>query len=180
MFRRFVPNFARIAEPLNRKLRKDEPTKFDSLTTEETEAFETLKSKLVEPPVLALPRGKGRYTVDTDACNEQVGCVLLQEQPDGVKRPIGYWPRTLTTAERAYGTTHRECLAVIWAVLILRPYLEGTRFTIRTDHDALRWILNMSDATGKRQDGDYDYPNWSLISNTELVLNTRQQMLYLD
>lgn len=68
-----------------------------------------------------------------------------------MKQPIWYCYRTLKTEERAYETTHRECLAVIWAVLILRSYLKGSRFTIRTDHQALRWILNMSDATGKME-----------------------------
>lgn len=38
---------------------------------------------------------------------------------------------------------------MIWAVLMLRPYVEGRRFTIRTDHESLRWNLNMADATGK-------------------------------
>lgn len=33
----------------------------------------------------------------------------------------------------------------------LRTYLEGTRFTARTDQDALRWILNLSDATDQAQ-----------------------------
>ena len=149
VFRRFVPNFARIAAPLNRKLRKGEPTVFGPLNEEEMGALEELKKRLIEPPILTLPRRDGRYTVDTDACDKQVGCVLLQEQPEVPARPIGYWSRSLNQAERAYDTTHRECLAVVWAVLLLRPYLEGTRYTIRTDHDALRWILNMADATGK-------------------------------
>lgn len=38
---------------------------------------------------------------------------------------------------------------MIWEIQMLRTYLEGRCFTIRTDHDALRWILNMADATGK-------------------------------
>lgn len=90
IFRRLIPKFARIAAPLNRKLRKDEATKFDHLTEEERKNFETLKSKLIEPSLLALTRVKGRYTFDTDACNEQVLCVLLKEQPEGMKEPIWY------------------------------------------------------------------------------------------
>jgi len=33
-----------------------------------------------------------------------------------------------------------------WASLLLRPYAEGTRFTIRTDHAALKWMLHMDRA----------------------------------
>ncbi|MBR7801844.1 hypothetical protein KDM90_17685, partial [Undibacterium sp. FT137W] len=38
-----------------------------------------------------------------------------------------------------------ECLGVIWAVQLLRPYLEGSRFIVRSDHEPLRWLLNLGD-----------------------------------
>jgi len=149
VFRRFVPNFARVSAPLNDKLRKGEPARFAGLTDEETTAFDRLKDLLTSPPILALPRADGHFTLDTDACDRQVGCVLLQAQPDDQMRPVGYWSRTLTAPERNYSTTERECLAVVWAVLLLRPYLDGVRFTVRTDHSALRWILNLNDTTAR-------------------------------
>jgi hypothetical protein len=40
----------------------------------------------------------------------------------------------------------KECLAIVWAILQLRPYLEGKRFVIRTDHKSLGWVLNLADA----------------------------------
>ena len=113
VFRRFIPNFAKIAAPLTAKLQKGQPTKFEELSDEEEKAFKSLKSKLVNPPILALPRSEGKFTLDTDACDTQVGCVLLQDQPDGHARPIGYWSRKLTKAEQAYTTTERECLAIV-------------------------------------------------------------------
>ena len=99
--------------------------------------------------MLALPRRDGHLTLDTDACARQLGCVLLQTQPDGTDRPLGYWSRSLSSAERNYDTTERECLAVVWSVLLLRPYLVGTRFTVRTDHSPLKWLLNLKDSTGR-------------------------------
>ena len=106
---------------------------------------------MITPPVLALPKYGRPYTLDTDACDYQVGCVLLQLQEDNTLRPVGYWYRTLTKAEKNYSTTEKECLAIVWAVLMLRPYLEGSKFTLRTDHDSLRWIMNLSDASGRLQ-----------------------------
>ena len=150
VYRRFVPNFARIAAPLNKKLMKDQPTNFETLSAEEYDAFQTLKRRLIEPPILALPKGSKPYRLETDACDHQVGCVLTQEQDDPKDyRPIGYWSRSLTKAEKNYSATERECLAIVWSVLLLRPYLEGAPFVIRTDHDSLRWLLNIADVSGR-------------------------------
>lgn len=52
-------------------------------------------------------------------------------------------------AERDWSKSERECLAIVWAVIYLRPYLEGTRITIWTDHNSLRWLLNMSEASSR-------------------------------
>lgn len=55
---------------------------------------------LLSQPVIALQRSLGKYTVDTHSWHEQVGCLLLQEKPDTIAGPIGYWYRSLTKAER--------------------------------------------------------------------------------
>jgi RNase H-like domain found in reverse transcriptase len=112
-------------------------------------AFDALRASLRHPPILALPRIEEAFTLDTDASDHQLGCCLLQEQPDGTQKPIGYWSRGLTSAEKIYSTTEKECLEIVWAILHWRPYLEGQKFIIRTDHHSLQWVLNLSDAKGR-------------------------------
>jgi len=41
---------------------------------------------------------------------------------------MDYWRRSFNPDERNFSTTERECLAVLWASRILRPYVQGTRF----------------------------------------------------
>ena len=142
LYRRFIQGFAKIAAPLNKKTGKNQPYELEILTDAEFAAFEELKRRLVSPPVLALTRCGRKYTLDTDACGHQVGRALLQEPPEGGTRPVGYWSRALTDAERNYTTTEKECLAVVWGILTRRPYLYGSAFNLRTDHEALRWVLN--------------------------------------
>lgn len=52
--------------------------------------------------------------------------------------PIGVWPRSLTYEKRKYDTPQSESLAIVWAVLLLRLYLEKIKFTIKTDLDLLK------------------------------------------
>jgi len=72
-----------------------------------------------------------------------VGAALFQELDDGKLQPVAYISRRLAANELPYGVTEKECLAVVWASLKIRAYLEGDRFLVRTDHDCLRWILNI-------------------------------------
>ena len=152
VYRRFIKGFAKISRPLSNLLRKDADPDWANPPSAAVEAFEELKERLTSPPVLVLPRRDCPYMIDTDASAYQLGASLLQRQ-DADKptewMPVGYWSRTLNAAERNYSATERECLAVVWAVTSLRPYVEGTRFTIRTDHDALRWLMTLSDTSGR-------------------------------
>jgi len=84
----------------------------------------------------------------TGACANQLGCTLLPEKPDGTRLPVGYWSRGLSPAEKNYSTTERGCLGVVWSVLKLRHILDGHRFVIRTDHQALSWIYSTTDSSG--------------------------------
>ena len=74
---------------------------------------------------------------------------MFQEDEEGVRHPVGFWSRSLLPPERNYSASERECLAVIWVVQILRPYIENTTFTVFTDHAALRWMFNLSDASNR-------------------------------
>ena len=151
VFRRFVKDYAETSRPLNEMLQKDRMSSFgkEPPTERQMESFEILKAAFLEPPVLALPKLGKPYMLDTDASAYQLGCVLLQEQENGEWKPVGYWSRTLNSAEKAYSPTERECLAVVWSVTKLRPYIEMTKFTVRTDHNALRWLMNIDDPTGR-------------------------------
>ena len=149
VYRRFVNGFATVAGPLTRLLRKGVPDPLPPFEKDQIEAFEKLKSILSNPPILRLPRVGLQYSLDTDACDEQIGCTLLQTHEDGHRYPIGFWSRQLNDAERNYSVSEKECLAIVWAVQTLRPYLERERFVINTDHHALKWLLNIADASGR-------------------------------
>ena len=90
--------------------------------------------------------------IETDASAYQLGATLLQQQNETEPNewtPIGYRSKTLTDCEWNYSTTEREYFSVVWAVTTLRPYIEGQKFTIRTHYDALRWLMTLTNSSGR-------------------------------
>ena len=104
------------------------------------EAFDTLKQALVSSPILAYPDPNAEFILDTDASNFGIGSVLSQVQ-DGHEKVIAYYSKTLNKPERRYCVTRRELLAIVASVKHFHHYLYGRKFRIRTDHGALRWLM---------------------------------------
>jgi len=73
VFRRFVSNFAWIATPLTDLMGSTAPVTVPPWTAVQLFAFEELKRRLTEPPMLILPRAGHKYMLDVDACGTQVG-----------------------------------------------------------------------------------------------------------
>jgi len=115
---------------------------------EQQDAFEELKRKLTEAPVLACPDFNEKFVLQTDASDIGLGAVLTQKV-QGEERVIAFASRRLIAAEENYSATEKECLAIIWAIRKLRCYLEGYRFVVITDHLALKWLNSIDNPTGR-------------------------------
>ena len=144
-YRRFVKNFSVITKPLNNLTTKEASLNWDDICQE---AFDTLKTKLASPGVMAFPQDKGTYILDTDACDVGIGAVLCQQQ-DGVERVVAYGSHSLNRAERDYCVTDKELLAVRYFMEYLRYYLLGRTFMVRTDHQAIRWLFLLKHPKGR-------------------------------
>ncbi|KAJ9557076.1 hypothetical protein OSB04_011690 [Centaurea solstitialis] len=133
-YRRFIANFSRIAQPLTTLTQKDKKFVWGE---KQEEAFQTLKQKLCNAPILALPEGTDNFVVYCDASHQGLGCVLMQNE-----KVIAYASRQLKVHEKNYTTHDLELGAVVFALKIWRHYLYGTKCTIYTDHKSLQHILD--------------------------------------
>lgn len=124
------PNVLRVAASLNMMLCRDQSMSLPLVINEEKLAVERLEDLLANLPVLSPPQVAVYYTVDADASDNHIGCVLSQQQPDGPDRPIGYWSRALNDKDKELAIAHQQCLDVIWVVLMLCLYLEGNRIPV--------------------------------------------------
>lgn len=100
-------------------------------------------------PILALPPAISYHVLDKHSRSAEVGCVLLQQQPDGTDKQNSYCSKIRSDTEKKLVITHKERLSVECAELQPRLCVEGNRFTVSSDNQALKWLLAMSDTSGK-------------------------------
>ena len=138
-YRKFIPNFSTIASHLFNLTKKD--VKF--IWTDDCEkAFITLRDALTKRPVLIIADPSKPYILYTDALDIALGAVLLQRDSDGNLHPIAYASKALNAAQKNYTVTDGECLAIVWALEHFNTYCEGHRYTVITDHAALKYLRN--------------------------------------
>ncbi len=112
------------------------------------QAFQTLKKALTSSSVLHAPDISCPFVLYTDASGTCLGAVLSQTK-DGQEHPVVYISRKLSPAETRYAAFEKEALAIKWAVLELKYYLWGRRFTLVTDHAPLQWMSKAKDTSAR-------------------------------
>ena len=174
-YRKFVKNFSKIAQPLTAKFTAPKNTRpaknAPFLNEEEARAFNKLKSALCDAPIcLAHPDWSAPFEVHTDACKDGLGAVICNRTTDG-ERVIMYASRSTTPMEKKYLAYELEALAAVWATEVFRHYLYGRKFTIVTDHQALKWLMSREHGTRvmrwimRLQELDFDIVHRSGKSN---------------
>ncbi|GJZ42576.1 reverse transcriptase domain-containing protein [Tanacetum coccineum] len=141
-YRRFIQDFSKIARPMTHLLEKETPFVFSQ---DCIDAFETLKKKLTEAPILVVPDWNLPFELMCDASDFAIGAVLGQRKTKHFQ-PIHYASKTMTEAQIHYTTTEKEMLAVVYAFEKFRPYLVLSKSIVYTDHSALKYLLSKQDA----------------------------------
>lgn len=132
-YRRFIKGYAVISKPLTVLLKKN------SFMWNEAaqQAFEELKTAMVQAPVLGMPDFEKEFIVETDTCGNGIGAVLQQ---DG--HPLAYLSKSLSPKHQVLSTYEKEFLAVILALEKWKGYLMDRHFKIKTDHFSLKYLLD--------------------------------------
>ncbi|GKB84985.1 putative nucleotidyltransferase, ribonuclease H [Tanacetum coccineum] len=121
-YRRFIEGFSKIAKPLTKLTQKNKNYVWNE---EQESAFQLLKQKLCEAPILALPEGNDNFVVYCDASLQGLGAVLMQRE-----KVIAYASRQLKPHEENYTTHDLELGAVIFALKIWSTLSIRTKCTV--------------------------------------------------
>ena len=105
-------------------------------------SFSELKLAMTQALVLALPDFSKPFVVECDASGFGIRAVLLQDN-----RPIAYFSKGIKGREIGLSTYEKEIMVLVTVVQRWRPYLLGSRFTIRTDQKSLKFLLNQTIST---------------------------------
>ncbi|XP_055349914.1 uncharacterized protein LOC129596579 [Paramacrobiotus metropolitanus] len=131
-YRKFIRNYAQRTSKMYELLRKTNSIRTD-WTDDHTAKFNGIKEALTTAPVLAKFDPTNKTVIECNASGAGLGAVLSQ---DG--HPVAFASRVLHGAEKNYGVTEWECLAVVWAVQKFKHFIDHGPFTVRTDHRALQ------------------------------------------
>ena len=145
-YRKFIKNFSQIAAPLIRLFKKDAKFVWNQ---EQIEAYEYLREKLKEVPILAHFDPTKRVELRTDASTQGIGAHLVQYDDENKPHLLACLSRTLSAAEKNYSVSELECLAIVVGITKFRPYLYGRQFEVVTDHHGLCFLTKTKDLAGR-------------------------------
>ena len=141
-YRRFIKGFSKIARPLCRLLEKDTKFNFDDSYKA---AFEEIKLRLVQTPIIAAPEWDQGFEIMCDSSDFAMGAVLGQRK-EKIFRAIYYASRTFNEAQENYSTTEKEMLAIVFACEKFRPYILGSHVIVHTDHAAIKYLMSKKES----------------------------------
>ncbi|RWS24392.1 uncharacterized protein B4U80_01971, partial [Leptotrombidium deliense] len=134
---RFMPNLSSVVEKLYKLTQKDVPWKW---TKVERTAFQKSKDLLLSDAVLTnFIESEDLYMV-CDASEYGIG-VILEHRVNSKRKPICFWSRILSKAERNYSQLEKESLAIIYGLFKAYEYVYGRLVYIVTDHKPLLALL---------------------------------------
>ena len=140
-YRWFMKDFARIAKPLHRLVRKNEKWNWEE---EQEKVFEKLKQVFTIQPVLVVPDLDKKMRVKADTLEYATGGVLSMRYEDNKWRPVAFISKSLNEAERNYEIYNWEMLAIIRCLEEWRHLLEGAqnKFEIWGNYKNLEYFMS--------------------------------------
>ena len=138
-YRKFILHYSALTSPLTSLTRKG--VKFTWSQASDA-AFRMLQQAFTSAPVLQHFQPELPLTIEADASDFALGCVLSQPSPDGILHPICFYSRKFTPAELNYPIYDKELLAVVEAFKQWRVYVEGAAHPVcvYTDHKNLEYF----------------------------------------
>lgn len=141
-YRKFVANYAQLAQPLTNQLKKES----FGWSDDATRAFSSLKAAMISPPVLTLPNFQEDFVIEADASEYGLGAVLMQQN-----RPVAFFSKLLGKQAQLKSVYEKELMAICLSIIKWKHYLLGRHFVVRSDQQSLRYLLQQREVNPEYQ-----------------------------
>ena len=113
-------------------------------TEEALKAFEIVKAKLLEPPILRTPDFSREFLIHADASEFGAGGYLSQIFEDGQEHSIAYYSTKFTEAQTKWSVVIREAYAILQTLHKFESFVYGRPVRVMSDHKPLRYLQTSS------------------------------------
>ncbi|XP_075086304.1 uncharacterized protein LOC142169011 [Nicotiana tabacum] len=120
--RRFISNLVGRCQPFSHLMNKGVPFEWDQACRN---AFESIKSYLMKPPVRVAPIPGKPLILYISAQERSVGALLAQGNNEGKENALYYLSRMMTPNELKYSLTEKLCLALVFSIQKLKHYFQA-------------------------------------------------------
>ena len=134
------PKLASLTTPLNKKVSKKLKWTWSD---EDEQHFNTIRQSATSMIARSLFNSKLPTFVITDACDYGIGGYLLQMDEKG-PLIVEVFSKSLTKTQKSWSVIKKEAFAIVSTVKRFEDYLLGIKFTLRTDHKPLIWLMKKS------------------------------------
>ena len=133
----FCRHLQRLLIPIYDLTKKGRPFHWQE---EHQQAFDSIKEKMLNPPILYLPKPGGRFVLYCDSSRTHTGSSLWQIQ-EGKPRLIGYASKSLPVPAMNYSVTELEMTGMAVNIHLWRHLLNRVKFDCAVDHRAIPYIM---------------------------------------
>jgi hypothetical protein len=123
---------------------------------EQERAFMEFKPGWLQAPILRRPIKECPFQLHIDWKMLGLGVVLTQCDEKGKEFVVAYVNCLNNATESQYSSYEGKCFVAVWAIAHFRCYLFGTKFTLVTNHQSFKWLMEFDKLTGK-------LTQWALI-----------------
>ena len=133
----FCPELQKLLKPIYELPKKGRPFVWGD---EQQKAFDEIKSRLLNPPVLSMPDKRGRFLLYLDTSKFVTGSALYQVQ-NGKPKLTAYVSKRMPEVMRNYSITELEMCGLVINIASFTQLLKRVDFDAMVDHLAITQIM---------------------------------------
>src|SRR5690606_14613099 len=143
---KYIPRIQEIVQPLNKLKSKNKKFEWNQ---KHDKILDKVKAMVKKLPVLMYPDINKPFVMETDASEYGMGAVLLQEDENGILKPVEFFSKLFTQHQRNWSAGEKECYAIVCALEKWRKLVIGTEVLIFSDARNLASAHKLKDLSSK-------------------------------